>query len=42
MFFIIIIIILVAICIGTKSWVIKNAKKKKIVKHWAASRKSLF
>lgn len=28
MFFIIIIIILVAICIGTKSWVIKNAKKK--------------
>lgn len=28
MFFIIIIIILVAICIGTKSWVIKN------VMHW--------
>lgn len=30
MFFIIIIIILVAICIGTKSWVIKNVKKKKV------------
>lgn len=27
MFFVIIIIILVAICIGTKSWVIKNPKK---------------
>lgn len=32
MFFIIIIIIVVAICIGTKSWVIKNATKKSGVK----------